>query len=152
MSLNAQDLVDNVVSVAQASGLFDRVNAYEPKQPPGNGLTAAVWTQSIAPYAQVSGLDVTSVRIEFTMRLFTNMMAEPQEAIDPNLMNATSTLMNLFTGDFTLGNSVFVVDLLGMAGRPLTAQAGYVDVGGKLFRIMDITVPLIVADVWMQVA
>jgi hypothetical protein len=152
MPLTAQDLVDNVVSVAQASGLFDRVNAYEPKQAPGNGLTASVWVQSIAPHAQVSGLDVTSARVEFTMRLYTNMLADPEETIDPNLMNATSQMMNLFTGDFTLGNSVFAVDLLGMAGVPLTARAGYVDVGGKLFRIMDITVPLIVADVWTQVA
>lgn len=152
MTLNAQDLVDNVVSVAQASGLFDRVNAYEPKQAPGNGLTAAVWVQSITPYAQVSGLQVTSARVEFTMRLFTNMLLDPQESIDPNLMNAASQMINLFTGDFTLGDSVFAVDLLGMAGVPLGARAGYENVDGKLFRIMDITVPLIVADVWTQVA
>ena len=152
MTLNAQDLVDNVVSVAQASGLFDRVNAYEPKQAPGNGLTAAVWVQSITPTPPVSGLAVTSVRVEFTMRLFTNMLLDPQESIDPNLMNACSQMMNLFTGDFSLGNSVFAVDLLGMAGQPLGARAGYENVDGKLFRIMDITVPLIVADVWTQVA
>jgi hypothetical protein len=150
--LDAQALMDNVVSVAQTSGLFDRVNAFEPKQAPGNGLTAAVWVQSIKPYQQLSGLAAVSARVEFTLRIYTNMLAEPMDAIDPNVLSAAATLMNLFAGDFDLDDSIFAVDLLGMNTAPLSAKAGYVNQDGKLFRMMDLTIPLLVADVWEQSA
>jgi hypothetical protein len=42
------------------------------------------------------------------------------------------------------------VDLLGQFGTPLSAQAGYVNQDGRLFRIMTITLPLVVNDVWGQ--
>jgi hypothetical protein len=152
MALDTQALMDNVVSVAQSSGLFDKVNAYEPKQAPGNGLTASVWVQSIMPYPQLSGLAATSARVELTLRIYTNMIQDPMDAIDPNVMNAASTLIGLFSGDFTLDDSVECVDLLGQSGPPLGARAGYVNIDGKLMRIMDITVPLLLDDVWNQVA
>jgi hypothetical protein len=42
------------------------------------------------------------------------------------------------------------VDLLGSAGAPLSAQAGYLNQDGRLFRVMTLTLPIIVNDVWDQ--
>lgn len=151
MALNSQELIDNVASVCMATGLFERVNQHEPKSAPGNGLSAAVWAQTISPSPRFSGLSETAARVEFMIRIYSNMLQEPQDAIDPNVMGAVDALMAAFSGDFQLDASVFVIDLLGMAGNPLSAKAGYLNQDGKLFRVMDIVCPLVIDNVWSQV-
>ena len=151
MSVDLAPLVDAAVSHALATGLFEKVNGYEPKSAPGSGLQAAVWAQSIAP-TQSSGLASTTARVELNVRIYTDMLSEPQDAIDPRMITATSTLLTAYSGDFDLGvTGVRNVDLLGMAGVPLSAQAGYLNQDGRLFRVMTVTLPVIVSDVWDQV-
>jgi len=150
MAINATGILDSILSHALASGLFERVNGHEPKSAPGNGLSAAVWLDSIGPVVS-SGLAATSARLAVNVRLYTAMLADPQDAIDPNLIAAVDTLMTACSGDFDLGGNVRNVDLLGQAGTPLSAQAGYLNQDGKLFRVMTILLPLIVNDVWEQV-
>ncbi len=45
------------------------------------------------------------------MRLYTPMVQEPEDAIDPNLMTALDALMAAYSADFTLGEIVREVDL-----------------------------------------
>lgn len=146
-------IFDAVVSDIQASGYFDRVNTHEPKRKPGYKLTAAVWAQNMAPVPADSGLAMTSARIVFMVRLYANMLQEPQDAIDPKLLKATANIMRRYHGnfDFDLDPLVRNVDLLGEAGIPLEANAGYLQIDQTMFRVMDITVPVIVNDVWGQV-
>lgn len=151
MSLGVTGILDAVVSHALATGLFDAVNAYEPKAAPGSGLTAAIWIQSLDP-VRGSGLASTTVRIGLTVRLYTNMLSDPQDAIDPYVTGATDVLMAAYSNDFDLGGTVRNVDLLGQAGEPLHAQAGYLEQDRTMYRVMDITLPLIVNDVWGQAA
>jgi hypothetical protein len=151
MSIDAQTLTDALASTALRLGRFDRVNTHEPKGAIGNGVTAALWLQRVRPYARQSGLAATSAVVTFTIRMFSPMLAEPQDAIDPAMLSSLDALMNAFTGDFTLGGAVAAVDLLGQSGEALGAQAGYIDQSGKLMRVMDITVPLIINDAWEQV-
>jgi hypothetical protein len=150
MALNVGDILDHIVSHAMTTGYFERVNQHEAKNAPGNGLTAAVWVRTIRP--KRSGLDKTSVKVTFTVRLYSNMVAEPQDAIDPDLMKATDALMALYTGDFSFDGTVYAVDLLGEEGEPLQGDAGYVEIDKKMFRIFDITLPVMVDDVWTQTA
>ena len=74
------------------------------------------------------------------------------DAIDPEIMNAVDVLFAAYSGDFDLGGTVRNVDLEGATGPGLSAQAGYLNQDGKLMRIMDITLPVIVSDLWTQVA
>lgn len=151
--MDTDAIIDAVVSEAQALGLFDRVNQYEPKAPPGDGLTCAVWIEAIDPI-QSSGLDSTSVRITMNVRLYTSMLAEPPAMIDPNLTRACAALMEAYTGDFTLDGLIRNVDLLGQHGLSLSAQAGYVQIGrddARLMRVFTITLPLLINDAWQQV-
>lgn len=150
MNLNAKPIIDAVVSHAAASGYFDRVNSHEPKNAPGNGLSAAAWVDSVGPARGQSGLRSTSALLVLNVRLYTSMLAEPQDAIDPNLTDALDALFTAYSGDFELGGNVRNVDLLGQAGTPLSAKAGYLNQDNKLFRVYTITLPLIVSDVWEQ--
>jgi hypothetical protein len=145
-------LLDEIVSHAASLGVFDRVASHEPKNAPGSGLSCSVWADAIAPLARASGLASTSGRIAFSVRIYSSMLAEPQDDKDREILTATSALMGAYSGDFTLGGNVRAVDLLGMYGTPLSAKAGYLNQDGKLFRVMEITLPVICNDMWDQVA
>jgi hypothetical protein len=147
-----QSVTDAAQSHALASGWFDAVNGHEPKSAPGNGLTAAVWVDQVMPYPAGSGLAATSVIVVLNVRVYTRFIAEPADAIDPSLMAAVGALFAAYHGDFDLGGVIEAVDLLGMAGRPLSAVAGYLNQDAKIFRVMTITLPCIVSDLWDQVA
>ena len=152
MSLDASAIVDAVASHAMASGLFDRVNLHEPKNAPGGGLTAAVWADTMGPIPAASGLASTSGRVVLKVRTYTNMMSEPQDAIDPAMLRAVDILLTAYSGDFTLGGLVRNIDLLGAHGTGLSAQAGYINVSGQMMRVYDITLPIVANALWTQEA
>lgn len=151
MALDVEGITAALASHAGASGLFETVNGHEPKSSPGKGITAAIWFARVDPARGASGLAVTSARVTFTTRIFSDMLQEPQDGIDPAVLSATDALMNAYSGDFRLGGLIRNVDLLGQTGTPLFAQSGYLTVAGKMFRIVDISIPMIVDDVWEQV-
>lgn len=153
MGIDFAPIVAALESHALETGLFARVNKAEPKSAPGPGLMCAIWAGSVAPVARRSGLSSVSVLVTANVRIYTNMLADPVEMIDPAVMDATSALMNAYAGDFTLGGLITAVDLLGsVGGTGLNAQAGYLDLDGRKFRIMAIQVPMIIDDVFEQVA
>lgn len=150
--MNIAGILDGVVSHAAASGWFERVNSHEPKNAPGKGLTAAVWVQSMGPVPTGSGLQATTGHVVFNVRVYSSMLQEPQDAIDPNMLAAVDALFAAYSGDFDLGGTVRCVDLLGQAGTPLSAQAGYLTIDNKIFRVMTVTLPVLVNDAWEQVS
>ena len=150
MSLGTKAILAAVQSHASRTGLVERVLGHEPKSAPGNGISVAVWVQNLRP--ATSGLTSTSVRLELSVRVYTNMLAKPEDAIDANLLEVVDALMGAYSGDFTLGGLVKNVDLLGAEGEPLSADAGYLEQDSKLYRVMVISLPLIVNDLWSQSA
>lgn len=149
MTLNAGATLDALVSHAMACGLFERVNQHEPKNAPGNGLSCAVWADTVRP-SVTSGLAATSVQVIYKLRIYTNMLSEPQDAIDPQVLNAVDVLMGELLGDYDLGGTVMCVDVRGIAGVRMDAQAGYITQGGVQMRVMTITLPTLVNDVWTE--
>ena len=147
--LGAQGLVDALVTHAQASGRFETVNSHEPKSAPGNGLRVAIWADKVTP-VRTSGLNITSALVTLMVRVYSNMVSEPQDAIDPEIVGAVDVLMAAYSGDFELGGLAREVDLLGAYGAGLSAQAGYLNQDGRLYRVVTITVPILVNDAWTQ--
>jgi hypothetical protein len=152
MALDIRTILDAVEDHALASGYFAAVNGHEPKSPPVSGITCAVWVEQIGPARGGSGLNSTSSRLALFVRLYSSLVQQPVDAIDPDLMTALDALMAAYSGDFTLGGLVRQVDLLGTYGDPLSARAGYLAENGAEYRVMTITLPLIVNDLWNQEA
>lgn len=145
-------LFDNVQSAALTLGIFESVNSHEPKSAPGNGITAALWVDTIAPQGRASGLNATSGVVTLDFRIYSSFVQQPADAIDPNILTAVTTLLGLFSGEFTLGGTVWEIDLLGAYGRAMSAQAGYINQDGKIYRVMTVTLPIVIENLWNQVA
>lgn len=152
MAVNVLAIIDAIMSPMMASGRFARVNGFEPKGSPGSGLTAAVWLDAMTAAPAASGLAASSARIVFKIRLYTSMLSEPQDAIDPEVLDAAVALFGIFAADFDLSGTVRNVDLHGGHGPALSAQAGYLNVSGQMMRVVDVTLPVIVNDAWEQSA
>lgn len=151
MGVDSQAIIEAVASHALAAGYFEMVNQYEPKSSPGFGLAASVWVQSLGPVPASSGLHISSARLILNVRIYSNMIQEPQDMIDPKMMEAVDALMTAYSGDFTLDGMDLAIDLLGRSGDRLGGQAGYVMIDKTHFRIFTINVPVIVNDAYEQV-
>lgn len=153
----AEDWIDQVFAAVEThvlqSGWFDSVNTVEPKNLSGNGVHCGIWVQDIEALQGASGLKTSSALLTFNVRCFSSMLQEPQGSIDPNLLKAVSSLMRKFHGNFDFGLHPLVrnVDLLGEFGIPLRARAGYLTIAKVMYRIMTITLPIVINDVWEQV-
>ena len=151
MSLNTAAILDALKSHASASGLFDRVNGHESANAPGNGLTAEFWWVRTTAAAASSGLASTSAVVVFTGRIYLPSTT-PQDETDIAVLNATDALIGAYSGDFELGGLVRNVDLLGQHGAQLSAAAGWLPRDSVTYRTSDITIPLVVNDLWTQSA
>lgn len=145
-------LFAEVVSQAQALGVFDRVNAHEPKSAPGRGLSCSFTGLEFEALPQVSGLGATSGAVIFTARIFSSFLTKPEDQIDPNLLAAACALIAAYSDGFTLGGTVMAVDLLGISGQRLSGKFAYVEQDSKMFRIFDLTVPVVVDAMFTQEA
>src|SRR6187402_145900 len=111
--LNSSRFLDYVTSLAASSGLFDSVTGHEPKAAPApTGVSCSVWVSSMRP-VQSSGLASVSIRLELQARIFTSMLQEPQDPIDPRVTDAAGLLMNALIGNFTVAGQGRAVDVFG---------------------------------------
>jgi len=150
MSIGVNALIDAVVSHASASGYFDLVQGHEPKSAPGGDLTFAVFLSNLAPAPRASGLSISSARVELTGRIYKPFREQPEDLIDPRLAEAADVLFTAYIADFELGGTARNIDVNGSQGAGLNARAGYQAIDGQTYRVIDITIPIIVNDVWTQ--
>lgn len=139
-------------SHAQSLGLFEQVLGHEPVSAPGSGLTFALWVKRVTPIGARSGLATVSVRLELTGRVLMPADSEPLDGVDIAVTGAVDGLMNAYAGDFELGGSVAEVDLLGEYGASLGADFGYARFDSTTYRAATLVIPLILNDVWNEVA
>jgi hypothetical protein len=145
-----KSLFSEVVSHAQTLGIFPGgVNGHAPENPP-SGPAYAVWLSSVTPVAAASGLAATSGRVEFTGHVYTKMRSRPLDQVDPGILLLACDLLAAYSGDLTLGGTVRDVDLLGAHGTPLQAQIAFADFQGTPLRVAEITLPIVINDLWVQ--
>jgi len=145
MAFDASNTLDAVAGHLLASGYLRDVMIGEPKSPPsGDQLTASVFLNSISVAEVTLGTTIESHVL--TLRIFRNMLAEPTETMEKEFAKAISSILSDIIGEFDLGGSVRSIDVAGIYGSGISVNYGYLDLGGTMFRIADITLPLIVDD------
>jgi hypothetical protein len=141
-----------VRDAVMATGLFETVAMHEPKSSPLDGMSAAVWFDRMIPIGSNSGLNVASALCLWTGRIYQSFMAEPYDDIDKQVSRAGAAVMGAFIGGFTLTGLIKNVDIFGANGFSLTQIMGYINQDSKIFRVATIQIPLIVNDLWTEVA
>ena len=145
MAFDASNTLDAVAGHLLASGYLRDVMIGEPKSPPsGDQLTASVFLNSISVAEVTLGTTIESHVL--TLRIFRNMLAEPTETMEKEFAKAISSILSDIIGEFDLGGSIRSIDVAGIYGSSIAVSYGYLDLGGTMFRIADITLPLIVDD------
>ena len=150
MSLDFTPALKALESLIAKTGLFEGVNLNEPKNAVGKGLRVAVYLDVIEPVPSMSGQNITSGRVVFVARVMLPMLTEPVGTIDQRIGHAAGRIMQELSGDIELQDNVMFVDLLGHTGTPLSAKGGYLTIDTTMFRIMDVTCPLVLSDIWAQ--
>lgn len=151
MALDTRNILGNIASLAMATGYFDAVLGYVSKQAATNGITAAIYIEDMRAI-RTSGLASTSVRLELEMQVYSSTYQEPYDDIDTNLSLAVDAMFTSLIGDFDLGGEARNVDVFGAWGQPLRVKSGYMNLDGKEFRVFQILIPIVIDDVWDQVA
>jgi hypothetical protein len=130
-------------------GEFEGIQFHEPKSAPGSN-TAALWADRMVPVAAASGLDATSGLLVIQCRIYNRFNGEPQDSIDPEVIEAASAVVGAFVGGFTLNGQTRNVDVFGSFGFPLSALAGYINQDSTMFRVMTVQIPLVINDLWTE--
>lgn len=128
----------------KASGYFQDVLIGEPKGPPGGNKPTAALFMNSASVVQIM-LDGGTVESHIvTLRVYRNMLQESTEKAETDLAEAVSKTSEDILGEFDLGGNIRNVDAAGMHGSGVRFDWGYIQIDQTMFRICDITVPLIV--------
>lgn len=151
------ELVAAVGDHAKRTGGFDRYLGHEPLHAPGKGVTGATWFDRFVPAS--SGMDATSVCVVMTVRVYTPLLKNgpQQDELDPLLMECVSTLCAAYCDRLRFPTTISPNGLIrcvdirgGESGVQLECAAGYVEIDGVLHRIITITLPLVVNDLWPE--
>jgi len=136
-------------SHAMSLGIFDRVSLHEPANAPGKGLSCSIVMDpaGIVPTPAASGLAAVSGTVTFLVRIYSSFLQKPLDSIDPALLGAAATLLGEYAGNFTLAGTVRDIDVLAMRAAP-----AYLSQDGHEYRVMQITLPVVVNDMWGEVA
>ena len=146
MAFDIKNTLHAVETYVQNLGLFSTVQIGEPKQAVGQGLHAAIYMQSVSIIMIYVGGETRDSHI-VQLRVYKDMLAEntdPQNNLESELASVVSKLMENLLGDTDLESSIMSIDAGGMDGGSMTATYGYLTLGGVMYRVVDINIPLIV--------
>ena len=153
-SFNVKTTLERVDGYLAASGYFRAGHMIgHPKKPiPAQGaeLFAAAYMMSASVVALT--LSTTIELHVIGIRVFRNFLTEPVSGIHFQLADAVSQIENDLVGEYDLGANIRNIDVGGQYGQPLRADWGTLDLGGMMYDVVDITVPLIVDDSALLVA
>ncbi len=108
-----------------------------------------MWVDGIRPL-RASGLASVSAVVVFNVMLYQSTQMQPLDALDPEMVHAVDDLCTAYCGDFTLGGLARQVDIFGAHGQALDVRAGYLVQDGTRQRVMTITLPVVVNDLWTE--
>ncbi len=142
-----------LVGYGQACGMFSTVLGHEPKSAPAVDREAVTLALFAGPVGHArSGFASTSLRWEIGGRIYLSAFTEPADDIDPAVADATVNYFATLCANYSLGGLIANVDIRGSDGDPLLATPGYIEQDGKVFRSMELRIPLIINDVMPEAA
>ncbi len=144
MAFDISTTLETIESYLSASGHVGAAQVGEPKHAPSEALFAAIYMTGVSVVSTT--LNKTIEVHTITIRLYADGLADPASVSELALAQAVSQITGDLLGEFDLGATIRNVDVAGQYGGNVSTQWGYVDVAKEIFRVADITLPLIVDD------
>lgn len=152
MSVDVTGALRKLLDHAKILGVFEVARLTEFKSAPPNALCFALWVQRLGSSPVGSGLSSTNALLRATARIYFPMTHRPEDEIETRVFSAAAGYLGRINADFTLDGTVRDVDLLGEVGDVPTWEGGHVNIDGKIFRVADLNMNVIMNDSWEQVA
>jgi hypothetical protein len=150
-SIDVVGIFESLQSHAMSLGLFQRVQGAESKSAPPNSLSVDFFVGPLRPLPEASGLASTSVMLTVYARIYLSANIQPADYMDPHIMEAAADLIQAYNGDFDLGATVRNLDLLGEYSEGgVYAEPGYIEIDGTKYRVVLVTIPVVINDAWGQ--
>ena len=144
MAFDVANTLTRLLTYLSASGHVGQAQIGERKQPIGVKLAADVWMQRAGVVSTTLG---TTIELHVVIiRLYRDAFSEPSGDIEKELGAAASNIISDLLGEFDLGATIRNVDAGGQYGTPVGVEWGHVEIGGKMHRVADVTLGLIVDD------
>ena len=80
------------------------------------------------------------------LRLYRDWLSEPASSRDLPLEEAKGVILANLKGDLDLEGAAMSLDIAGMHSGGYSADWGRVEIGSTIFRVIDMTLPVIVDD------
>ena len=150
-SLDVRAILARLTTYAETLGIFDAVIVgNSPTTLPASGLACAISATSLTPSASFSGLSSTSVALTCTVRIYKNKMTAPIDLIDVAVWDAAEKMLAQIHTSVGLSGDAIVTDIFQIERVEMTAISGFVPGDSGFYQVVDLTVPIIVGDVWVQ--
>ena len=152
MVFDSRMTLKKVEGFLAASGYFTSVGIGERKTPPsGDSLSADIWLKSmrvIRLYCNGGTAESHVILIRIYRDLFAlpigdteYILAKTVQQVLSDILSAIHSFSYIFPIDWGAN-----IDSGGRMGQALRTDWGHVNIGGKMFRVADITLPLCVDD------
>lgn len=115
----------------------------EPKSPPIIP-TLAIWMMD-AHVIHLYGDGGTGELHIVNARYYLNALKDAA-TVETAMARVMSKYLNRLLSDADLGTTIKSIDVAGMAGTPIAVKWGHVQLDQTMFRVCDITIPLLVDD------
>lgn len=149
-ALSLRDIQEQLVSHSERLGWFDHVAIGDIESAPAGGLVCAWTIDGFVPDPSTSGLNTTSVIVIATARIYRNQTAHPNEGVPVAVLEAVDDFIESLHTDLKLDRDDSTVDLFGFGQNRMGANAGLLEFNGTIYRFVDVTIPILVKDVWTQ--
>ncbi len=150
-TIDISNVLARLTTYAEKTGIFSAVIVgNSPSSLPVSGLVCAISGVSLTPSAQFSGLNTTSALLTCVMRIFKNKNADPIDLVDVDVFQAAVSLYEQLHTGITLSGDAIVTDILQIERDTMTAISGFVPGDNGFYQVMDLTIPIILGDVWAQ--
>ena len=149
MAFNIKNSLDAIASHISRTGYVNDVRIGEPTSPPDavDKMHAAIYMTS-ASVAELT-LSTTIELHVVTVRLYRRAafgQGDDAGQVESEMALALSQISSNLIGEFDLGGTLRAIDSGGQYGTGYSATWGYVQLSSTVYRIIDITIPLIVDD------
>ena len=145
MPFNITNTLRTLQDFVAKTGSFSGIIIGEPaKIAAGEQLSAAIYMEEARVVELTLG---TTIEVHTaTLRIYRKALTDPPGDAELEIAVAVQKLLSDILADADLGASIRAIDVGGIYGAAVGTKWGYIELGGVIYRVADITIPLIVDD------